>query len=201
MRLMIADDHDLLRESLRFFLEAEGELEVATAASLPEACDAVEAEGPFDLILLDYCMPGMNGLEGLRRALDRNGGKPVALMSGTPTRTMVQEALDIGARGFLPKTIGARSMSNAVRFMAAGEIYVPISYLNEADQQSPPANLSKREHEVLGGLCRGLSNKEIGRECDLQEVTVKLYVKTLCRKLGARNRTHAAMLARDAAIY
>ncbi|WP_144023237.1 LuxR C-terminal-related transcriptional regulator, partial [Brevirhabdus pacifica] len=152
--------------------------------------------------LLDYCMPGMNGMNGLREAIEVNVGQPVALMSGTANRSVAQEALDAGAVGFLPKTIGARSLAHAIRFMAAGEVFVPVGFMTaEEEGETTRGDLSAREHQVLGGLCRGLSNKEIGRETELREVTVKLYVKTLCRKLGARNRTHAAMLARDAQIF
>jgi DNA-binding NarL/FixJ family response regulator len=87
---------------------------------------------------------------------------------------------------------------NAIRFMAAGEIYMPMETLRprpvEAEAKS---SLSSREREVLGGLCKGLSNKEIALDLELREPTIKLHVKALCRKLGARNRTHAAMIARE----
>jgi two-component system, NarL family, nitrate/nitrite response regulator NarL len=86
-------------------------------------------------------------------------------------------------------------MVTAVKFMAAGEIYAPFNFMQQPDTAA--GNLSQRETDVLRGLCEGKSNKEIARDLDLQEVTIKLHVKTLSRKLNAKNRTHAAMLARE----
>lgn len=205
MRLLIADDHELVRDTLAAFLEREGSFALDTVENLDDACTKIEAEGGYDLVLLDYSMPGMNGLEGLSRAIEINGGKPVAVMSGTAPKAIAQEALDAGAIGFLPKTMAARSLINAVRFMAAGETFVPVAFMTQEEpgvESNPLAKgLSGRELEVLGGLCRGLANKEIARELDLQEVTIKLHVKTLCRKLDAKNRTHAAMIAKEAGIF
>ncbi|MCY6379630.1 response regulator transcription factor [Hoeflea prorocentri] len=203
MRLLLADDHDLVLETLSAFLTAQGEFEVETCGSLDAACEKMANDILYDLVLLDYSMPGMNGLEGLARALETSFGKPVAIMSGTANKSVAQEAIDAGAIGFLPKTMAAKSLVNAVRFMAMGETYVPLDFINAEDEVSdaPLAKLlSERELQVLGGLCRGLSNKEIARELDLQEVTIKLHVKTLSRKLEAKNRTHAAMIAKEAGI-
>ncbi|MBO6636854.1 MAG: response regulator transcription factor [Roseitalea sp.] len=203
MRLLLADDHDLVLETLSAFLTAQGEFEVETCGSLDAACEKMANDIVYDLVLLDYSMPGMNGLDGLARALETSFGKPVAIMSGTATKSVAQEAIDAGAIGFLPKTMAAKSLVNAVRFMAMGETYIPLDFINAEDETSnaPLAKLlSERELQVLGGLCRGLSNKEIARELDLQEVTIKLHVKTLSRKLEAKNRTHAAMIAKEAGI-
>lgn len=204
MKILIADDHDLVRDTLAAFLSLEPDLDVSAVESLPAATARIEAEGPFDLVMLDYGMPGMNGLRGLGEAIELNGGRPVALMSGVAPRAVAAEALEAGAAGFLPKTIAAASLVHAVRFMLAGEKYAPIQFMTapEAEPEAHPLadKLSGREREVLGGLCRGLSNKEIARELELQEVTVKLHVKTLCRKLEARNRTQAAMIAKEAEL-
>ena len=200
MRLLLADDHDLVLETLSAFLSANGEFEVETCGSLEAACEKIANDTAYDLVLLDYSMPGMNGLQGLETALAASFGRPVAIMSGTATKAVAQDAIDKGAIGFLPKTMAAKSLVNAVRFMAVGETYVPLDFLN-AEESQPQTELSKilseREQQVLGGLCRGLANKEIARELDLQEVTIKLHVKTLCRKLDAKNRTHAAMIAKE----
>jgi len=201
MRILIADDHDLVRDTIAAFLASEDDVESETAINLDEAVKKIENEGPFDLVLLDYNMPGMNGLEGLERAIALNGAGTVAILSGTAPGSVAKSAISAGAIGFLPKTMGAKSLVNAVRFMAAGETFVPLSLMEEKENPASAAakarNLSEREIQVLDGLCRGLANKEIARELDLQEVTIKLHVKTLCRKLDARNRTHAAMIAKE----
>lgn len=204
MRVLLADDHDLVLETLASFLRAEGGFDVETCGSLDAACEKIGNDTAYDLVLLDYTMPGMNGLDGMKKAIDVSFGRPVALMSGTASKTIAQEAIDAGAIGFLPKTMAAKSMVNAVKFMAMGEKYVPLDFLNAVEEEAdiPLAKqLSERELQVLGGLCQGLSNKEIARDLDLQEVTIKLHVKTLCRKIDAKNRTHAAMIAKEAGLY
>ena len=204
MRILIADDHELVRDTISAFLEQEGDIVVSSAANFEDANSAIQTDGPFDLVLLDYTMPGMNELDGLKVAMANNGGNPVALISGTAPRQIAEQALAEGAAGFLPKSMAAKSLIHAVRFMAAGEQYAPIKFMTEREEEeSHPLTdvLSEREVQVLDGLCRGLANKEIARELDLQEVTVKLHVKTLCRKLDARNRTHAAIIAKDAGLF
>lgn len=196
MRVLIADDHDLVRETIAAYLLNEGVVEVRTAATLDEAIAEADNTGSFDVVLLDYNMPGMNGLEGLTKMRQANDDRPVALISGTATRDVADAALKAGAAGFVPKTLASKSMVTAIRFMAAGETYAPFGFMQEAPAAGDGL-LTKRETDVLRGICDGKSNKEIARDLDLQEVTVKLHVKTLSRKLEARNRTQAAMIARD----
>lgn len=201
MHILIADDHELLRDVLRSYLEAEGNFSVVTVPDLPQALAAI-ADGPaFDLVLLDFSMPGMNGFAGLEAAIAASGGRPVALMSGLAPPGVPARVLGCGAAGYLPKTLPARSVVNAIRFMAAGEIYVPHDLGRPAPASSDPAStLSSREREVLAGLCAGHANKEIARDLGLREPTIKLHVKLICRKLGARNRTQAAMIAQERSL-
>ncbi len=205
MNILIADDHDLVREAIANYLESQGGMAVDLACDLDEAIVCIDGRiGGYDVVLLDYGMPGMNGLEGLQKAINAQPGNPIALISGVASRSVAEEALAVGAAGFVPKTLGMKSMLNAVRFMAAGEQYAPAKWMTQSDDDNVSelaARLSERERQVLERLCRGGSNKEIARELDLQEVTIKLHVKTLCRKLQARNRTHAAMIARDEGLF
>lgn len=200
LSILIADDHDLVRETIAAFLEAQGDVRAALAPTLPDALTLIDqADGAFDLALLDYSMPGMNGLEGLQRVRAEAKVVQAAIMSGAANRDVADEALAAGAIGFLPKTLPAKSLANAIKFMAAGETYVPYKFILESNEAAHPltGKLSEREIQVLGGLCRGLANKEIARELGLQEVTIKLHVKSVTRKLEAKNRTHAAMIAKE----
>jgi two-component system nitrate/nitrite response regulator NarL len=205
MRILIADDHDLLRETLSMFLASEGSIDTALASTFDAALDLIQSEEKFDLIMLDYNMPGMAGLNGLKRAMEASGGTPVALMSGIASRSVAEEALAFGAAGFVPKTLAAKTLVNAVRFMAMGEKYAPIDFMTADDPTVAPnplaQKLSRRELQVLEGLSKGKSNKEIARDLDLQEPTIKLHVKTLYRKIGAANRTQAALIAKEEGLF
>lgn len=195
MRILLADDHDLVRDTISLFLKSEGVDEVATAENLDDALAAAR-NGEFDLALLDYKMPGMNGLDGVAQMKAAMNGGPVAVLSGMATPAIAQSAIEAGAIGFVPKTMSAKAMIGAIRLMVLGEVFMPVSFQQQAGSANE-ANLTTRETEVLRALCDAKSNKEIARELNLQEVTIKLHVKTLCRKLDARNRTQAAMIARD----
>lgn len=197
-RLILADDHDLVRETIAAYLRAAGGFEVALADSLSGALALVPGPGHADLVLLDFAMPGMEALDGLARMRAR-AGCPVAILSGTAPPDVARRALRAGAAGFLPKTLAPQALIAAVRLMLAGDIYAPDEFLrSDIDTAAQSrAGLTGREREVVQGVAEGKSNKEIARDLDIQEVTVKLHLKSLTRKLGAKNRTQAAMIARD----
>lgn len=204
MRVLIADDHDLVRDMMVMLLQSQGDIETSTAANFEQACGLIDSQARYDLIMLDLNMPGMNGLDGLRHALAMQGGQRVALLSGTATREIAQQALEEGAAGFVPKTLPAKSMVNAVKFMVMGEQFVPFDFLTAHDalETHPLADkLTPRELQMLKGLTEGKSNKEIARDLDISEPTVKLHMKTLYRKLDASNRTQAAMIAHEAKLF
>lgn len=199
-RLLHVEDDEDIQMIARMALVDLGGFDLLQCASGAEAVAQAAAFAP-DLLLLDYMMPGMNGLTGLAAMKKLQQDKPVAILSGTAPRAVAEQALGEGAAGFLPKTMSTKSLVAAVHFMAAGEIYAPISMMTERDPAPTTvagAQLTPRELEVLKLLCRGMANKEIARDLDLQEPTVKLHVKTLYRKIDAKNRTHAAMIAKEA---
>jgi DNA-binding NarL/FixJ family response regulator len=203
MKILIADDQELVRETIAAFLRQDPGFTVDIAEDLNSALATVKADGAYDLIMLDYMMPGMNGLEGLAAMRAAAPGTPVAILSGTAPRSVAEQAVAQGAAGFLPKTMSTKSLVAAARFMAAGEVYAPVLRTTDGKggaDSAPLGPLTPRELDVLRRLCRGMANKEIARDLDLQEVTVKLHVKTLYRKIDARNRTHAAMIAKEAGL-
>ncbi|MEQ8877087.1 MAG: response regulator transcription factor [Phycisphaerales bacterium] len=204
MKVLIADDHELVLDTLVAFIQAAGGIEVVTAPDFDAVAGMIKSEGPFDLVLLDLNMPGMNGLKGLETAIAMEGAEQVALLTGDASRALAEQALELGAAGFVPKTLSAKSLVNAIRFMAMGEQYLPAGFMTAEEPQSkhPLAQkLTERERQVLKGLTEGKANKEIARDLDLSEPTVKLHVKTLYRKVGASNRTQAALIAREAGLF
>ena len=154
MRILIADDHDLLRETLSMFLASEGSIDTALASTLDAALDFIHSEEKFDLIMLDYNMPGMAGLNGLKRAMEASDGSPVALMSGIASRSVAEEALAFGAAGFVPKTLAAKTLVNAVRFMAMGEKYAPIDFMTADDPTVAPNPLAQNFQDANSKVLR-----------------------------------------------
>lgn len=194
--VLIADDHLLLRETLVHFLTREPGFTVATAGTLAETLACIAARGPFDVVLLDVVMPGMQGLPGVSEVVAANAGGAVVVMSGSVQRNFVEGAMQRGARGYVPKTLPARALAEAMRQVASGRSYLPVDLHADASVTAPSslAHLSPQELRVLRFLCQGLSNKEIAREMTLGEVTVKTHMRAICAKLGARNRTQAALI-------
>lgn len=205
MRILVADDHELLRDSLVCYLRTEAAFEVESVGDFPSAEAAVRAGGGYDLVLLDFHMPGMCGIDSLVEMMEMMGGQRVALISGVVSPGVAARALAAGAAGYLPKTLSASSLVDAVRTMSRNKQYVPPAFApadpdDEDGGRRFIGQLSQREQQVWEGLALGKSNKEIARDLDVRETTVKLHVKTLYRKLGVSNRTQAALLARECGL-
>ena len=198
-RILIADDHDLVRETLASYLAKEVDVDVSQSRDLDGALALIGTDGAFDLVLLDLTMPGMTMPSGLIRCLEANRPGPVALLTGTTSEDIEHRAILDGAADYLPKTLAPNALVDRIKRILAGDVARPRDTgdtAGEAQTRGTPV-LTRREREVLQGICAGKSNREIAQDLDVQEVTVKLHFRTLSRKLDARNRTHAALIARD----
>lgn len=207
MRILVADDHKLVRDGLRPFLrELDSEAEIIDAATLDEAIAVIDGGGPRpDLVLLDLMMPGMTGLDGLTRIKTLAPEILVVIVSGYSSRDHVQAAVQAGAAGFIPKTVGGTAMVNALRLVLSGETYLPSSSFFESSETPPPPRpgtapppfdrLSRREGEILAQLIEGRTNKEIAQALNLQEITIKVHLRNVYRKIGAANRAQAVRIA------
>lgn len=218
MNILIADDHTLFRDILNTYLDRmERGYQIDLAADLHEAFEVMEKkEKIYDLVILDLCMPGMNGFDGLEKFKIEWPDIPVAIISGVAQTWEVSKAIDIGAVGFFPKSMTGQALVHAIELVIAGEKFVPVKYSSPplhnpappqsvlkqfSEQTKEEFDLTNRELDVLKHLAKGSSNKEIAGALDLQSVTIKLHVRSICRKLGAKNRTQAALFAQQHGLF
>ena len=203
IRLLIADDHELVLDIARMYLDQQSDMDVTTAVSATEAFDKFQTEGPFDVVLLDYQMPGMDGLNGLAKILDLcSGSVPVGIITGMATRNLMDEVLAVSGAGIISKAQPIKSLANSIRFIHAGEVFLPLNLLQQEPEVRAASKgpLSGRELTVLQLLGDGNKNKQIATALGLSEGTVKMHVMSICKKLKATNRTHAVVLARDTGL-
>lgn len=195
VRVLIVDDHTLLAETLSTMLSRIPDLEVEYVSGVAGALKRIEDDGRFGVVLLDYDLPGVKSLSGLRSLIDANGGN-VVLFSGVANWTVVDRAIEEGASGFIPKTTHLKILVHAIRIIADGEVYLPADYMRQASRDAGESmGLKPREFKVLTYLAQGLQNKEIGRELGIEETIVKMDVKSISRKVNASNRTQAVLNA------
>lgn len=204
MRILVADDHPLYRgevagQIVKFYPGAT----VAEASSLEEAI-ALARVSHTGLFILNYNMPGMSA-EAIATLAGEFDGSPILVVADHASAAEVQAIIRSGAHGYLSKTATREQLTHTIHMLLAGGTSVPAELLfpNTEEPERPPAwltSLTPRETDVLRAATRGLSNKEIARELDLAEVTVKFHLSAIFRKMNARSRTEAAMLATRAGI-
>ena len=204
-RIVIADDHPLYREGVARSLSETGQFTiVGEAANGPDALALVRAERP-DVVLLDISMPG-GGIATLGQIMALDTPPRVAMLTVSEDDDDIMQALKTGALGYILKGVGARDLVQIVTDLAAGRSYVAPSLAIKmmaamnaprvAPVKSELDNLTKREEDILRLVSLGKSNKEVARELDLQEKTIKHYMTAILQKLQVRNRTEAAILVR-----
>ncbi|GAA1135007.1 DNA-binding NarL/FixJ family response regulator [Kitasatospora gansuensis] len=202
IRVLLVDDHQVVRRGLRTFLEVQDDIEVVgEAADGAEGVEKAEALGP-DVVLMDLKMPGVDGIEALKLLKERGSAARVLIVTSfTEHRTMVP-ALRAGAAGYVYKDVDPEALAGAIRSVHAGHVLLQpelASALLSDDSPRPPqgrgGTLTDREREVLGHIADGRSNREIARALHLSEKTVKTHVSNILMKLDLADRTQAALWA------
>ncbi|MGE3334664.1 MAG: LuxR C-terminal-related transcriptional regulator [Rhodospirillaceae bacterium] len=221
LTIILADDHELIREAVKPYLRRLAEdVQILEASNYEEVCAIGKhcraTAQSVDLALIDLDMPGYDDANPFKKITDVKNAlhqSPLVIFSASDDRSTIAAALNNGARGFVPKSMRGQSLVNALRMVLWGEIYVPPNMAigvppetrqssehaiqNEADVEN---KLSPREADSLRFLVRGMTNKEIGREMGLQEVTVKMHLRNAYRKIGATNRIEAVRIALESGI-
>ena len=200
MRILLADDHHLVREAIAGYLSrAASDISCAEASDFHQVRERLSADRDFDLIILDYRMPGMNGLAGLDEVRRLRPDTPVAILSGAMDPETAERALERGAAGVVMKSLRGTALLTALRLMAAGETYVPRAVVGALPGRhaARPSfdNLTPRELDCIEHLVRGARNREIAARLAIAEITVKLYLNSAFKKMGARNRSDAVRIA------
>ncbi len=204
MKVLVVDDHPLIREALANVLADFGHaVEVVQSDRLDGALVALAAHPDTALILLDLMLPDAEGIGALERVRGAYPEVPVVVLSARDDRATVLAAIDAGAMGFISKRTASPVLVNALRLVLAGEVYVPPEVLRDAPapesaRASPaatradaPYGVTPRQLEVLALLVQGKQNKAICRELNLAEGTIKTHMAAIYRALGVSNRTEA----------
>jgi DNA-binding NarL/FixJ family response regulator len=200
MRILLADDHHLVREAIASYLtRAAPDISCIEASDFQQVRERLDDARGFDLVILDYRMPGMNGLAGLDEVKKRLPETPVAVLSGAMDAEEAERALERGAAGVIMKNLRGTALLTALRLMEAGETYVPRAVVNalpgRAGGRASFDNLTPRELDCIGQLVRGSPNREIAERLAISEITVKLHLNSAFKKMGARNRSDAVRIA------
>lgn len=211
MRILLVDDHTLFREALLHVLrQFDSTAVVIESSNAREAIRLAAHYHDLDLILLDLSLPGLNGLSALPELHELRPTAPLVILSASEDSADIQQALNAGAMGYIPKSSSSHEMITALRLVLAGEIYVPpamLAALEALETASSPVatatsleekgidGLTPRQVEVLRLMAQGLSNKGICKRLNVAEGTVKLHVTAVMRALNTCNRTQAVIEA------
>ncbi len=207
IRLLLVDDHDVVRSGIRALLEAQEDMEVVgEAANGAEAIDGVLALAP-DVVLMDITMPGLDGLEATRQIVTRAGTTAVLALTIHEGREYFFEMLNAGASGYVPKSAAADELLIAIRAVAKGEVYLHSSVATmllqdrmrrgeeQTEEGATMSALTSREREVLGLVAEGLMNRDIGKKLGISPKTVARHRENIMSKLGLHNRTELVKYA------
>jgi DNA-binding NarL/FixJ family response regulator len=209
MKILVVDDHPLIREALKQVLrDLDARIQVLEAESVRDALAVVASHPDLRLMLLDLNLPGENGLDALPLLRESHPHLPVVVLSASEEPGIVIRAIDAGAMGYIPKSSSRSLLVNSLRRVISGGVYLPEDALIEQSggvvapgrvdpEGRPPGpqevGLSERQGQVLALLVQGKPNKMIGRELNLAEGTVKIHVAAILKTLKVANRTQAVV--------
>ncbi|NMC46550.1 MAG: response regulator transcription factor [Chloroflexi bacterium] len=213
IRICLVDDQRLIRDGLRLLLEMEDDLQVVGEAENGAMAIKMYADLQPDVVLMDIRMPGMDGVEATRRIIERYPKARVIILTTFDDDAYIFDALRIGALGYLLKDISGPELAMAVREVSQGGALIQPSVarkvIAEFSRMTPSTNevrpslqevLTDREKDILKGISRGMTNKEIAMQLSLTEGTVKNYISVIFQKLNVQDRTQAALRAREFGI-
>ena len=212
IRVLIVDDHAMVRRGMRDFLELHDDLEVVGEAGDGESGVAAAARLEPDIVVMDLMMPGVDGVEATRRIRAANPAVEVIALTSFVEEARVVAAIEAGASGFLLKDAEADELAAAIRAAAAGEVHLDPAVAGIVARRMREGNgaggragtgapregigsLTARERDVLGGVARGMSNRAIADALGITERTARTHVSNILAKLGLSSRTQAALLA------
>jgi len=202
VKVLIADDHSVVRQGLRTFLELDPEIQiVGTATDGNEALSLTQALRP-NVVLMDLMMPDMDGFDATKAIKKALPETVVLVLTSNADDNVVAKAIQAGANGFLLKTMEAQELCHSIKTASLGQLILSpqaariLAHQQTQATQSPPAErLTTRELDVLRLLSDGQTNKEIAHNLQLSEKTVKIHVSIILSKLGMQSRTQAALYA------
>lgn len=206
MKLLIVDDHPVLREGLAALLRQTGpDTSIVLAESAFAALALLDRHPDLDIVVLDLMMPGMGGMAAITEFGRKRPDLPVVVLSSSEDPHEARRALALGALGYVPKSAGQHTLVAAIELVMKGEVYIPPLVLGESMKRpgfhqmgsSGSPALTERQIEVLRRLSAGQPNKTIAYELELSEKTVKAHITAIFKALNVVNRTQAATAGRD----
>lgn len=222
MKILIADDHELFLKGLEFILQENLQnIEITSAQNYTEIFSILEQKNLFDLVITDLAMPGANWLEAIKKIHTALPETPIIIISAVFDKTILQQTLDIGVSGYIPKTASNNLIISAINLVLAGGVYIPHELLYSNQNNSIPAQqqkeyisplktlekitsntaehtqkgLTERQIDIIRCIAEGLSNKQIAYKLNLTEGTVKVHITVILKILNVKNRTSAIIEA------
>lgn len=195
IRILVVDDHPIMRVGIVALITSTKTMECVGQAGSGEEAIEQHAQLKPDLTLMDLRLPGINGVEAIRRIRQRDAAARFIVLTTYEGDEDIHQAMEAGAAGYLVKGMPQEMLATAVERVNSGGRYLPQPLTKTLASRTPDSNLSARERQVLQSVARGASNKEIAAELGITEATVKCHVSVILARLNASDRTQAVVIA------